>query len=267
MTAKPPLRHEEVQRILGLLEPLSADRSIVLVGGQAVAFWTRFLGERSSDIAAFAPLTSKDIDFEGNARAVQRTADLLGARMRLASMDDHTPNTGIVLFVDADGIERELDFIDQPLGLRSRDIRDTAVRLIIPTNEAGREATVWVMHPERCMESRIYNAQILHKTDELAMRQLEVSIVCAREWSRYLLADDASPERARAVLRINERIFRKCMRDMHFRAAELGLGIDPFDAVLVDQALPAQFRERRYPQMREQLRDRRARDRKTRVHT
>lgn len=78
MTAKPPLRHEEVQRILGLLEPLSADRSIVLVGGQAVAFWTRFLGERSSDIAAFAPLTSKDIDFEGSARAVQRTADLPG---------------------------------------------------------------------------------------------------------------------------------------------------------------------------------------------
>ena len=29
MIAKPPLRHEEVQRILGLLEPLSADRSIV----------------------------------------------------------------------------------------------------------------------------------------------------------------------------------------------------------------------------------------------
>lgn len=109
MIAKPPLRHEEVQRILGLLEPLSADRSIVLVGGQAVAFWTRFLQERSSEIAALAPLTSKDIDFEGSARAVQRTADLLGGRMRLASMDDHTPNTGIVIFVDADGIEREID--------------------------------------------------------------------------------------------------------------------------------------------------------------
>jgi len=94
VSVKPPLRHEEVQRILGLLEPLSVDRSIVLVGGQAVAFWTRFLRERSGEVAAFAPLASKDIDFEGSARAVQRTAGLLGARMRLASMDDHTPNTG-----------------------------------------------------------------------------------------------------------------------------------------------------------------------------
>jgi hypothetical protein len=267
MTAKPPLRHEEVQRILGLLEPLSADRSIVLVGGQAVAFWTRFLQEHSSEIAALAPLTSKDIDFEGSARAVRRTADLLGARMRLASMDDHTPNTGIVIFVDADGIEREIDFIDQPLGLRVRDIRDTAIRLIIPDNEAGHEIPVWVMHPERCMESRFYNAQILHKTDGLAMRQLEVSIACAREWSRYLLDDDSSPERTRAVLRINERIFRKCLRDMHFRAAELTLRIDPFEAVLVEHpVLPAQFRERRYPQMREQIEDRRGRDREARIN-
>lgn len=261
MSAKPPLRHEEVQRILALLEPLSADRSVVLVGGQAVAFWTRFLQERSSEVAAFAPLTSKDIDFEGSARAVRRTADLLAARMRLVSTDDHSPNTGIVIFVDADGIERTIDFIDRPLGLRGRDIRDTAVRLIVPGNESGHEVPVWVMHPERCMESRVYNTQILHKTDDLAMRQLEVSIVCAREWSRYLLDDDSSQERARAVLRINERIFRKCLRDMHFRAAELGLDVDPFEAVLVEhQALPTQFRERRYPQMREQLEDRRARD-------
>jgi hypothetical protein len=83
------------------------------------------------------------------------------------------------------------------------------------------------MHPERCMESRIYNAQILHKADELAMRQLAVSVVCAREWSRYLLDDDCSPERARAVLRINERIFRKCLRDMHFRAVELDQAYRP----------------------------------------
>ncbi len=267
MIAKPPLRHEEVLRILGLLAPLSADRAIVLVGGQAVAFWTRFLQARSSEVSAFAPLASKDIDFEGGARAVRRAADLLTARMRLAGMDDHSPNTGIVLFVDADGVEREIDFIDQPLGLSARDIRDTAVRLVLFKDWAGHEVAVWVMHPERCMESRIYNAQILGKTDALAMRQLGASIACAREWSRYLLDDDPSPERVRAVLRINERIFRKCVRDIHFRSAELGLGIDPFEAVLAEHpALPGRFRERRYSQMRQQIDDRRASYRRSRDH-
>jgi hypothetical protein len=258
MTAKPPLRDEEVARILGLLEPLSDDRSIVLVGGQAVSFWARFLGERSSEVGALAPMASKDIDFEGSARAVRRAADLLRARMRLASMDDHTPNTGMVLFVDADGIEREIDFIDQPLGLRARDVRDTAVRVLIPTDGPGGEVGVWVMHPERCMESRIYNAQVLSKTGALAVRQLQASIVCAREWSRYLLDDDPSPERVRAVLRVNERVFRKCVHDPHFRAVETDLGVYAFQAVLAEhEALPSRFRETRYPQMRRRLGERR----------
>lgn len=259
MIAKPPLRAEEVARILGLLEPLSDNRSIVLVGGQAVSFWTRFLGERSSELGALAPLASKDIDFEGSARAVRRAAELLSARMRLASMDDHTPNTGIVIFLDADGVEREIDFIDQPLGLRARDVRETAVQLLIPAaGGEGREVGVWVMHPERCMESRIYNAHVLAKTDALALRQLNASILCAREWSRYLLDDDPSPERVRTVLKLNERVFRKCLRDMHFRATVTGLEIDPFRAVLTDHiALPDRFKSTRYPQMLRQLEDRR----------
>jgi hypothetical protein len=175
--------------------------------------------ERSIDLAATGPLTSKDIDFEGGTRAVHQTADLLAGKMRLASMDDNSPSTGVVVFVDGDGVERETDFIDQPLGLRARDIRDTAVRLAITSDAADREIPVWVMHPERCMESRIYTAQILGKTDGLAMQQLRASIVCAREWSRYLLDGDASREAIRAVLRVNERIFRKCRSDIHFRGA------------------------------------------------
>jgi hypothetical protein len=232
---------------------LAEDRSIVLVGGQAVAFWTRFLQERSPELAAMAPLGSKDIDFEGSARSVRRAAELLGGRMRLASIDDNTPNTGLVRFMDASGVEREIDFIDQPLGLTAKDVRDTAVQVILSV-EADKEAKVWAMHPERCMESRIYNAQVLGKTDPIAIRQLKASIACAREWSRYMLDEEPSAERARAVLRVNERVFRRCAADIHFKAVATNLGIDPFEAVLVDhEALPTCFRETRYPQMQTRL--------------
>lgn len=47
---------------------------------------------------SLGPIASKDIDFEGSACAVRRAAELLSARMRLASMDDHKPDAGIVLF-------------------------------------------------------------------------------------------------------------------------------------------------------------------------
>jgi hypothetical protein len=67
--AKPPLRVEEVERILGLLTPLSESAQIVLVGGQALAFWSARFAEPSGE---FGPLASKDIDFSAGAFADDR---------------------------------------------------------------------------------------------------------------------------------------------------------------------------------------------------
>ncbi|MGH2880153.1 MAG: hypothetical protein ACRDK4_11185 [Solirubrobacteraceae bacterium] len=253
MSVKPPLADAEVLRVLKVLEPLVDDRSVVLVGGQAVAFWTRFLQARSSELAALAPLGSKDIDFEGDTNSVRRAAQLLGGRMRLPSMDDNTPNTGLVMFVDAEGVDRQIDFIDQPLGLKADEVRNAAVRLVLATDR-GPAVNVWAMHPEHCMESRVYNAQSLGKTNSVAIRQLKASIICTREWSRYSLDREATPERVRSVLRMNERVFRRCLTDIAFKELTKKLGIDPFDAVLVDHdALPSRFKQTRYPQMLDQL--------------
>lgn len=60
----------------------------MLIGGQAVTFWTRFLEERSNEIDSLAPIVSKDIDFEGSARTVRRATELLSMRMRLALAKD-----------------------------------------------------------------------------------------------------------------------------------------------------------------------------------
>ncbi len=265
MAAKPPLRHEEVQRVLRVLEPLTIDRRVVLVGGQAVAFWMRFLARRCEELALADPITSKDIDFEGSAKSVRVAAELLGGRMKLATMDDNTPNTGLVLFEDSDGIEREIDFIDAPLGLNERDVRDTSVQLALDDEPSA--VTLWAMHPERCMESRVINTTQLHKTGPLALRQLAVSITCAKLWSQFILDDASLPEeqRVKAVLKINERIFRRCIDDQRFRDVLLDHGTDPFDAVLVDDGrLPDRLRDERYPQMRVQLDDRLQRDRRSR---
>lgn len=268
MADKPPLPHGEVQRILRQLEPLMAERRVILVGGQAVSFWMRMLQPYSDELAAVEPLTSKDIDFEGGTQAVRRAGELLSGRVKIAAIDDNTPNTGLVLFTDSDGVQREIDFIDAPLGLKHRDVRDTAVQLTLPDESGNHTIPLWVMHPERCMESRVVNAIDLRKTQPLALRQLEVSITCARLWSQLILDHhDQAPleERVRAVLRINERIFRRCLHDKRFRDVALDLGINPFGAVLVDDPrLPDRLRERRYPQMQRQLADRLKRDRRNR---
>jgi hypothetical protein len=101
----------------------------------------------------------------------------------------------------------------------------------------------------------------------MALRQLEVSVICARLWSQVILENEdvSEDERVRAVLRLNERIFRKCVSDRRFRAVALDLGVNAFDAVLVeDDRLPDRLREQRYPQMQAQLADRLKRDRHNR---
>jgi hypothetical protein len=146
VAAKPPLALAEVERVLRALAPLSSDRSIVLVGGQAVAFWASVLESRGVPAPAADLLTSKDVDFEGNARAARRAAELLGGVARIPSMDEHTPNTGLVLFNDSEGIDREIDFIGEPLGLRHRDVRDTAVLLTLDSADQN-DVPLWLMHP------------------------------------------------------------------------------------------------------------------------
>jgi hypothetical protein len=261
--AKPPLKQSEVRRVLRLLAPLSEDKRIILVGGQAVAWWARYLRPRGAGLPVANVLASKDLDFEGGITAAKQAADLLGAQLRIPGIDDHTPNTGVIVFEDRDGVRRELDFIDQPAGLRAQDVRDTAVLMELQARRGG-PVPFWVMHPERCMESRIYNVHVLPgRATQLGLDQLRMSVACAREWTRRILESEAvsRAERQRAALRLNERVFRRCLNDKAFRSVFLDHGVDPFDAVLTDHAdLPARFGDQRLPQMREQLGERRRRD-------
>jgi hypothetical protein len=250
--AKPPLRAGEVQRVLRLLAPLTQKTQIVLVGGQALAFWSARLVEPGGEVSI---VTSKDIDFEGSANAARIAAKLLDASVEIPPPLEPTPVTGVVTFVDSDGFDRHLDFIGAPRGLDADDIRETAVRVDLTVPSGGEVAPLWVMHPERCMESRIYNTVELDRDDELGLGQLKVSIPIARRWSKNLLGNKAINERQRqrAVLDLNERIFEKCCEDRCFLAVRAQHGLDPFDAVLVDERLPQAFRDKRYPQMLDRL--------------
>ena len=81
------------------------------MGGQAVNFWASYYERRVPELARDAPYTSKDIDFCGDRRAVRLCAERLGGVARLPGLDDATPNSGTVVYLDAAGIERTLDVV------------------------------------------------------------------------------------------------------------------------------------------------------------
>jgi hypothetical protein len=82
---------------------------------------------------------------------------LLDGRVTLAKWEDRTTLAGVAMFVDSNGYERRMDFMQSAYGMNSEDVRNTAVHIDLILAD-GQTAPVWVMHPERCMESRVHNS-------------------------------------------------------------------------------------------------------------
>jgi hypothetical protein len=246
----PPLKIDETERIIARLEQVVRDRRVVLVGGQAVAIWAAKLEDRIADTLVDA-VASRDIDLLGNSSDLQQSAELLGARVRVAKFEDRTPLTGVAIFLDSEGHERRLDVMASVYGLNSEDIRQTAIEAGLLV-DGDRQVNLWVMHPERCMESRIHNSVLANKQTDLAWRQLRASILCARAFSQLLL-DERGETAVRDVLKLNERIFRFAQEDRCSKLAS-DRDIEAFDAVLDDDRLPKKFRNVRLPQMQDRIR-------------
>lgn len=247
----PPLSLVEAERIIARLEDAVRERRVVLVGGQAVAIWTAYLQSRLADGLIGGQVVSGDIDFLGKAEDVRLAGKLLGGQIQLAKWEDRTTLAGVAIFLDSDGHERRLDFLQSAYGMSSEDVRNTAIEVDLLLGE-DRRVHVWVMHPERCMESRVHNSALPNKQTDLAWRQLRASILCARAFSQLLL-DERGEAAIRDVLNLNERIFRFAQENRCARLA-LDKDIEAFDAILDDERLPEKFRTIRLPQMRQRIR-------------
>jgi hypothetical protein len=240
----------DTANVLAHLEGLEGEEAnFVLVGGQAVAVWAAKYASRVPALAAEAPYTSKDLDFCGGPKTVEAFARRLHGEAKLADPFDPTPNSGIVTFETEDGIKVEIDFLKSVAGVDTRELFKLRVAIDLPLDD-GRTGTLFVMHPVLCLESRCHNTSALPGYDRPnAIKQLRAAVICAREFLRDVLDDGDT----KAVLRLNERIFRFATRNLHAKAVLARHHIDPADAILVDDRLPEAFRGIRYPQMKAEL--------------
>jgi hypothetical protein len=256
----PPLTLDEAASILGRMEEVVATKDVVLIGGQAVAIWAAQLVEYLGSEFDQTAVASSDVDFQGAKGPLTRASLLLGGELRIPTIDNATPMVGVVVFQDSDGWERELDFLPQPHGLKARDVAGSSIRIHVAHPNDGREIPLWIIHPQRCMESRIINSGLPNKDTPLAWAQVRASIQCVRAFSRAVLdsADTASTADARrTVLKLNERSFKFADRNIFARSIAVERGFDCFDAVLCDGRLGEEFVNVRYPQMCSRIASRR----------
>lgn len=236
----PPLTYEQASRVLAKL----ADLPVVLVGGQAVSFWASYYARRASALAAGAPYASKDIDFIGSRLAVEECARRLHGTAKVATFDDaNTPNTGVVVFVDDDGHQRQIDFLGSVAGVP--ETYYDSIEAAIVDEHAMPVATLHVMDPISCLKARAYNVVHLPGYQgEHALGQLRAATICAKEFGRDLLAQDP-----RAALKSNEHVFDIAGHDPG-ALVYVRYGIDVLEAVVDDPGMPEKFYTERLPRVR-----------------
>jgi hypothetical protein len=259
MSQPTPLSARDVFALLVRLGEV-AER-VVLIGGQAINVWAAFyLAQgRAPDLVADSPFVSKDVDFCASRDAVRSfAARLPRGRARFPTLDDATPNVGLVHFVDDAGQERQIDFLGAPFGMEAKAVVDASVLLdVLDEDDRPTGRRFRIMHPVDCLESRVHNVVGLASAYDTphGRRQLRASVVCAREALADILDTPASEgfDPVRTVLDLNERIFALCLRDRHGRVVQQRVGIDPFDVVSVDPRLGERFLNMRLPQVRVRL--------------
>lgn len=169
---------EWLERILAL-----ADHGMILVGGQALAFWAAYY-ETSAPVIAI----TKDVDFIGTKADVERLARGLDARRVFPRKSAMTLLVGQVMKDLPVGNYINIDVMSGVYGDLTTEV--ITARAVVAESPAGR---FLVMHPIDVLQGRLENVHGLPaKQDEHGMAQLNVAI----EVARAFLADIASQEAA-----------------------------------------------------------------------
>jgi hypothetical protein len=228
-----------LERILEL-----AGHDMILIGGQALAFWTAYYDTPAPTIAI-----TKDVDLLGTKVDVERLARGLGAR---AVFPPHkSAATLLVGQVLKDLPGGNYINIDVMFGVHG-DITTKAIasRAVLAENPAGRFR---VMHPLDVLQGRLENVYGLSaKQDEHGLAQLRLAIDVARKFVADIASQEATgaDEPGRPVaLRHLTRIERLARSDAGRKVAQR------YDVYVADAIDPTpvghikQFVTKKLPQM------------------
>ena len=146
----------------------------ILVGGQSLTFWIDRFDITIPPIET--PYLTMDADVLATKHDAKIVADELHGTLKIATMDDNTPNTAIVTYQTPDGRNLFVDFMGSLIGLTNTEIRETAVEL-----EHPKYGLIRILHPSLVLKSRIVNLHRLSsKRDTNGIEQARLAVLVAK---------------------------------------------------------------------------------------
>ena len=217
----------------------------VLVGGQAVNYWSTTISDRDV-LAAFYPLASRDVDFHGGPIEARRLAKNLNIDGRFNDGSDPSPNAAVLTAELPDRRTILIDVLTSCLGISGSELASTAVTTTLP--DTG--VRMRVIHPMLLLESKLTCLRQLPQVDRQDAKHAKVLGVVLKNQLRSLI------DNPRGLFRSVERLFELVRTPVGRHAATLGIhpwGSVPLDAMRDDPRY-ADFIGKRLPQMEAELR-------------
>lgn len=229
-----------------ILKETSEIKGAILVGGQAIAFWSQYY-----NIEQNIPAITKDIDFYGGSECIELAESALkklNPKSFYPGLDDSTSNSGKVV-CDLDYQSKEkvgIDFLYNLTGLSDDEIEDTACEIDFFNKKIN------VLHPLLCMQSKIINLAVhIGKRNEEGVEQARLSVEIVKAYLSSLLID--SPER---IHKICEKIFKFSMRESSLYS-NYQFKVDSLKSIPIECLPESEFRDKRYPQAESQINEKR----------
>lgn len=173
---------------------------IVIVGGQAVNFWADRYVPDKSELLAYRPFTSRDLDLLGNIANAYR----LASKTRGVLEKPHRRAASPVLAnveVKAGKVVRSVQFLKSVRGVTNREIDDNAVQFVVG------DVKISVADPITMLKAKLHNLVELDQQGRNDRNHVEILRLCVPVFlERQLAAADETDAAARQCLRSIQRI-------------------------------------------------------------
>ena len=171
---------------------------LVLIGGQAINYWSDKYQQDTPEWRRLRPYTSEELDFYGGrAEALSCSKLIPGTKATLNDGRDPSPNAG-VLFCPFKGGKLQVDILTAVYGLQTKDVLCAA-----PLIQKG-DIRIHVLHPLHCLIGKTISLANLPQEERQDEKHLKLAILFVAAFLRELLVHDE----IRSVLNMIEEIYR-----------------------------------------------------------
>jgi hypothetical protein len=171
---------------------------LVLIGGQAINYWSDKYQRQTLEWRRLRPYTSEDLDFYGGrAEALSCSKIIAGTKITLNDGHDPSPNAG-VLFYPFKGGKLRVDILTAVYGLKTRDVVRAAPLI------RKSDISIQVLHPLHCLIGKTISLANLPQEERQDEKHLKLAILFVRAFLRDLVAQGE----VRSVLNMIEEIYR-----------------------------------------------------------